>query len=248
VSAEVTRSTAYDAEKFGNNHPPGIEHHYWHHARNGVLYRKLRAHVSPDDVFLDVGCGPGVVVAYLRSRGYQAFGVDLGAPPVVVPAARGRVYLGQSASSLSHELRQSVTVLLLMDVLEHLERPDDLLDDCFRSFPRVRCLYVTLPARNEIWSNYDEYYGHFRRYTIESARQLSIPNGFCFVDSGYFFHGLYWAARITRLLTNDRDVVVRTPRIRPLHRALGVAFGVEERLLPKRSPGTSLYAVIRRVR
>jgi len=187
--------TRFDSEQRDNAHPPGVEAIYWHRARNRILFRKLSKHLGPADSVLEVGCGPGVVVAYLRERGVACTGVDLAAQANIVPAARKHVEGGVDAFDLPQQRRAAVSALLLLDVLEHLPAPGDFLARCENRFPALRTILITLPARPEVWSTYDDYYGHYARYTLESLPQLGVPSSFRLLDCGYFFHGLYWAAR-----------------------------------------------------
>lgn len=239
-------TTAYHAEQYANNHPPGIERLYWHRARNRILLRKLLPYVSSQDFFFDLGCGPGVVVEFLRGRGLEGEGGDLGTPPFVVPGVEHHLHLGTDAFTLPAALRERVTILLLMDVLEHLPAPERFLSECSAAFPNVACIYITLPARMEIWSNYDEYYGHFCRYTLETIRGIRLPTDFQLTESGYFFHSLYWAARAARPFSRDRKVRVSAPRLPVLHDAIGSLFALEERIFPATHPGSSMYAIARR--
>ena len=115
-----------------------------------------------------------------------------------------------------------------------------------RAFPAARTLFVTVPARMEIWSNYDEYYGHFVRYDEATIADVAKRAGLSLRESGYFFHSLYAAARVVQPFQKDRPIVVRAPRVgaeRTVHRLRARAFDWEERLVPSGSLGSSLFAV-----
>jgi hypothetical protein len=135
-------------------------------------------------------------------------------------------------------------VLLLMDVLEHLPAPAAFLAQCRRAFPAAKHVFVTLPARMEIWSSYDEYYGHQRRYALDDLPALVAETDLQVLGSGYFFHALYAAARVVSLGTKKRSHVVAAPRLRFAHALLGRLFVAEEALLPASAPGSSLYALL----
>jgi len=238
--------TEFDADQYANIYPAGIEFLYWHRARNRIVTRKLRAHLATNDALLDLGCGAGVLVAHLRNAGFDCEGADLGRPSTVVPGARGHLHLGSDAFSLPAEYRDRISTLLLMDVIEHLPNPPEFLRRCDERFPNVRCVFMTVPARTEIWSNYDEYNGHYRRYTLESLRALDVPPTLTLREAGYFFHALYLAARIHKKLVRTRATTLRPPKAPFLHEWIGRALDVEERTLPSTLPGASLYALYSR--
>jgi hypothetical protein len=206
----------------------------------------LRALLSANDRMLDLGCGAGVLVAHLRSAGFDCDGADLGRPTQVVPPAEGHLHLGQDAFALPAEYRQRVAALLIMDVLEHLPEPSEFLRRCDESFANVRYVFATVPARMEIWSNFDEFNGHYRRYSLESLRALAVPSGFTLVEIGHFFHALYWAARVHQRIVSKRSTTMRPPRVPVLHNVVGRVFDWEERLVPATSRGASIYAVYSR--
>jgi SAM-dependent methyltransferase len=246
VQTQVPARTEFDREQYANIYPAGIESLYWHRARNRIVTRKLCARLSAGDVVLDLGCGAGILVAHLRSAGIECEGVDLGRPTTVVATAAPHLHLGCDAFSLPAAYRGRVSALLLMDVIEHLPDPPEFLGRCAKNFPNVRCIFLTVPARMEIWSNYDEYNGHFRRYTLESLRALAAPFGFKLDEAGYFFHSLYWAARVHGKLGKMRATTLRAPRARLLHGVIGRILDWEERLIPQTVPGASLYAAYSR--
>lgn len=240
--------TEFDDEQHDNAYPPGIEALYWHRARNRIVHRKLGRHLGVTDSVLEVGCGSGVVVAYLRAQGIACEGVDLALRANVVPGAEGHVQYGVDAFDLAPHRRASTTVLLLLDVLEHLRQPGEFLEKCDKAFPSAHHLFVTLPARPEVWSSYDDYYAHYARYTLESLSDLAVPRAFRLCDSGYFFHALYWAARAQQLVSTSRSVRAHAPSFRRLHDVVGRAFDWEERIAPRTTRGLSLYATYERDR
>jgi SAM-dependent methyltransferase len=246
--AMINDTTEFNADQYANIYPAGIEHYYWHRARNRIVTRKLRAHLSADDAVLDLGCGAGVLVAHLRAAGFDCEGADIGHPTTVAPGTEGHLYLGQDAFLLPAAYRDRISTVLLMDVLEHLPDPSEFLERCDEYFPNVRWVFVTVPARMEIWSNYDEYNGHYRRYTLESFRSVATPGGFALEETGYFFHALYWAVRIHKILVRKRATTFQSPRMPLLHDLVGRFFDWEERGLPTTSRGASLYALYSRRR
>jgi len=141
---------------------------------------------------LDVGCGSGKFVRYLRRNSIEAFGIE----PSEVLFER---YLGdydwfskESAESLAANSREKFSLITLFDVLEHVESPKSVIkgvsqlltDDglLFLSTPDVRSLPAILTGR--YWHFYYDYHlSYFSRQTIEKLCN----------DCG--FRMLYWGHR-----------------------------------------------------
>jgi SAM-dependent methyltransferase len=241
---------AFHAEQYDHVYPDGIQNHYWVEARHRILYRHVGPLVRGDSgaVVLDIGCGRGLSVDYLRGKGIHAYGCDLANPIPITPGTAPYLRLGTDAFALESELREAVRVVLLLDVLEHMAEPRAFLSRCHDVFPRCRHVLVTLPARMEIWSNYDTYYGHYLRYDRKSANRVIPSDRFALVREGYFFHLLYPPALAIALMRIDRSLHVRAPGPgqRWAHRLVSAYLDLEDRLLPASWPGTSLYTLLER--
>ncbi len=239
-----TATKKFSPANFIHSYPPGIEHHFWNRARNSIIAETLHRYSKSRGRVLEIGCGTGVVVANLRALGYDCWGSDLGTLPPAV-GVENFLYLGQDCHDLKQEFRHSVTTLMLFDVIEHVEAPVAFMAALRDSFPNVDTLIVTVPARQELWSNYDEYFGHFRRYDRPLLISQLEAAGFMPLTQRYFFHALYLAMRILTLRENKRQTQVHAPTgwKRIIHRILATVFTLEARLLPSWLIGTSILAV-----
>jgi hypothetical protein len=203
----------YTAEQFALNFPPGA---------TGALPARPR--------LLEVGSGPGIVLKALLAHGFDAWGSELGSPRPV-DGIDDSLFTGVRADTLDAPFRSSVKGLLLFDVIEHIERDADFLRSLIAAFPR--CLYVaTVPARPEVWSNYDIYY---RRYAPAVLKTTLIESGFQPSRMRYFFRSLYLAALFINTIARPSPL---------LRRAMAAFLAVENALLgPTRFiPGLSLFA------
>ena len=203
---------------------------------------RLVGGAPPAPVVLDVGCGRGLTVEFLRKAGVECHGVEL-ANVEPHPDVRPFVSTSQEAFTRPEALRRRVTVLLLLDVVEHLPAPEAFLAGCVQHFPSLSRLIVTVPARRELWSNYDDFYGHLRRYDRAALQALIRPVASRGADAGYFFHGLYPVMRAQLALSSERPVAQRAPRWAWPHRMAARVFDLEQRLLPAGWYGTSLWGV-----
>lgn len=236
--------TAFSRTQLDETYPPGIERHFWNHARNRIILRTLRAAAgaSPFRNVLEIGCGRGVVVRYLRDHGVPCRGVEL-SRAAVDPDLTDLIETGRDCFTLPDAVRHAVECVLLLDVIEHLPDPVAFLAAVRLAFPAARAVVVTVPARRELWSNYDEYYGHFRRYTVASLRGEVAAAGFSALRCGYLFHALYPVMFLLARIAGTRTTVQRTPRHLGLHRLLAHVLVADSLVVPSGVVGTSVLCV-----
>jgi SAM-dependent methyltransferase len=232
-------SSAYRPDLYEFSYPDGSGTYYWHLARKLLVRRKLLELGLHAGRILDVGCGTGGVVEYLRRARFDCFGSDLSQPPVVRDA-RAYVFTGVDALELPMAFRETVDALLLLDVLEHLRAPQAFLRSAKRRFPRLKSIIATVPAG---WSNYDEHFGHVVRYDPESIARVFNEAALCVREVGFFFHSLYWPLRLSLLLSRSRGVAVAVPKYPSVHRIAATLFDVEQQLVPRTWRGTSVLVI-----
>jgi hypothetical protein len=230
---DPTADTAFDGAQFESSFPTGIEKDYWTVARNAFIAEAIReARTSGawgGGLIMEVGCGSGLVTKAMHDEGFPVRGVDLGMPQPI-PGAEGLLTLGAAAEDLPAREREAVELVLLPDVIEHLPEPGPFMAGLARTFPALAGIIVTVPARPELYSDYDRYYGHFRRYTPELVAQHFDEAGFDCLRWSYAFRGLYLAARFMKLAGLPRQTVRKAPRHAALHRLVAAAFQAESAL------------------
>jgi hypothetical protein len=225
--------TAFDSAQFESSFPAGIERDYWTVARNAFIAEAVRAAREADawrgGLIMEVGCGSGLVTKAMHDAGFPMRGVDLGRPEPI-PGAEGLLTLGVEAKDLPAAEREAVELALLPDVIEHLPAPGPFMGALTQAFPALRGIVVTVPARPELYSDYDRYYGHFRRYTPELVAQHFDEAGFDTVKWSYEFRGLYLAARLLKLAGVQRQTTRKAPKWAALHRWIAAGFQAESAL------------------
>jgi hypothetical protein len=235
-------TTGFSSAQYDEAYPPGVERSFWHVARNATIASELAAAGMDRIPLLEIGCGRGIVVDYLRQKGIDCIGCDL-ASPTIEPRLVGHVLPGTDFHTLPVAQRATLKGVLVCDVLEHLPTQGELLRDMVRTLPSLTHVLITVPARMELWSDWDAHFGHHRRYDLETLAAEVTGAGLRLEVARYFFHALYppmLAARGKR-----RDTTIAAPRAPRLHRWLGKAFILEGRVVPSWVPGTSIIAVAR---
>ena len=236
-------STAFSDDQYDSAYADGADRYWWSLARIRRI-EKLMATLAAQGPALEIGCGRGLVVAALRNHGVDCRGVEL-APARPVAGMESFVLTGTDAFAMAPEERARYSRLMLLDVIEHLPEPEEFVARLRSAFPNARSLLVTVPARAELWSNFDEHFGHFRRYDLADLDRLANALRARVARSGYFFRALYLPA-----LAVARSGRGRATRIVPpsgafaswLHRMVGAAMGLVDAVLPAKIPGSSAYA------
>jgi SAM-dependent methyltransferase len=245
----MTRSeTAFTDGQFAEVYPEGIENHYWYVARNGIVSDTIqwiegrqRRRVGK---ILEIGCGRGIVVEYLRRTERDCYGAEL-SPVNVSDAVKDHVWPGTDCLELPASFRREVELILLLDVIEHIEDAVSFLAGIRHAYPNCRWLILSVPARMELWSHFDHAYGHFRRYDEDTLRRELAQAGAELVRSRYRFVLLYPVIYALLRSGRDRSLSNRTPGSRLLHRLLGEVIRRETWLCPRWLYGTSIVAVAR---
>ncbi len=238
--------TAFDDEQYENAYPLGIEQHFWVAARNGIIYDKLNAAGMAGDRLLDIGCGRGIVVDYLRRRGIDCHGSEL-AKPKIDESLDEYISTGVDAVNLPGSFRESISGILLLDVIEHIEDAAAFLRRLADAFPNTGRFFITVPAHGELWSDWDEHFGHYRRYSPATLREAVLSAGLQPLKTGGFFHSLYIPMRLMSFLGMKRATRHAAMGNQTLHGVMASFFRLEAKLLPDWVPGTSLGLIAKPV-
>lgn len=238
-------ATAFDSKQFSGAYPSGMEKYWWNLARNKIISSIFNKYLSRNLMILEVGCGSGIVTDYLKEQKWNILGVDPGTP---TKGSEQRHYItyAKEANDLPENTRKDIKVLALFDVLEHIPDPENFLSQLIQEFSNSTTIIVTVPARHELWTNFDDYYGHFRRYSLSELETQLTKTGLKKIFSGYFFHFLYLGIFLSKISKKQRKVVFKPPYnyLKKLkHLLLAEIFNWEFLLFPKSVPGSSIIAV-----
>jgi len=240
--------TVFSAAQFQQIYPDGIENHYWNHARNAIIYRFIKSNRLQYKNILEIGGGRGIVVKYLVGKGVSCIGVEQ-ADVLPVAGVSGFFYPRTDAFNLPAEERETFEVVLLLDVIEHIVNPADFMQKILAAFPNLSHILVTVPARQELWTNYDSFNGHYRRYGLRDLRELTNER-ITLSGAGYFNHLLYPVFWLYAKWLGERETVVRAPTGLQIaiYRVLSFILQADFILLPGKLWGTSAMALYRVVR
>ena len=127
-------STEFNDQQLRQIYPEGIRYHYWTRARLWHIEDALKG--ARDKVILEVGCGAGVAARALRSSGYELYGCDLCAGEAT-EEEQAFLFYETDFKDLPAELLARVEVVILLDVLEHIEEPVPFLERIQAALPQL---------------------------------------------------------------------------------------------------------------
>jgi len=237
--------TSFSNDQYESAYPDGMECHWWTLARSKIVASWISAVSGSNCSVLEVGCGRGIVVKSLQDAGIDCAGVEI-ANVRPVHAVAQHISVGIDAVELSYGERQRYDTILLLDVIEHISEPVIFLRNLANAFPNLSHIIVTVPARHELWSNYDEFYGHYRRYTPELLEALSTELRWRLNRKSYFFHSLYLPAWLLVKLKKNRKIHLKPPQglHKLLHRLIAYAMITDYHLFPMSLVGTSVIGCL----
>ncbi len=227
--------------------------HWWYAARRKILDRVLsevHAEGVPAGTLLDLGCGVGANLPMLEKYG-QTLGVDMS--PEAVEFCKAQGIENVTRADLDHlegVPANSASVVLLADVIEHLDDEGPCLQAAYDALAPGGALIVTVPAFMFLWSPADDFAHHRRRYTAPELEQVIAPL-FAIQHLTYFntfLFGLVLAGRATeKLLRRQGDDTYAVPPP-VVNQVLKTIFGAESLLVPRRKLpfGVSLLCVARK--
>jgi SAM-dependent methyltransferase len=211
-------------------------------AARGCLPGEGRARV------LDFGCGDGEVLTEL-SRHFRAVGLDPRVNDLFLAQRRGNTRL-VAARGDQPPFSRCFDLVGLFDVVEHVADDAGLLRGAAALAIPGGFILLTVPADPRLWSKFDRYAGHYRRYTRRALEGLLRDAGLEQVRLLPLFRILWPLARANALFGRQQDVADagREYRVAGIwNRLLRGALAVEQWLFraSERGSGTSWLAVAR---
>jgi len=179
------------------------ENSQWFNARNGTILSCIKNFPFTGN-FLDIGGGNGYQLRFLQRNYFKATNIK---SALCEPGEQG------CANAASRKVENvynctfqefpfndfKIGAVGLFDVLEHIDDDVEFLNKISDYLPKGSRIYITVPAMQTLWSNEDEYSGHFRRFNKKETLRLADNTGLKIVHQAYFFSyyvPLVWILRV----------------------------------------------------
>lgn len=180
------------------------ESHWFFVGRRAILSRLLAEYVQTRRrlTILDVGCGTGATTRFLMRYG-EAIGIDLSEKALRFCRNRGLSYLCQGDALALPFSQDSFDILSALDLIEHLEDDRAALKEFWRVLKVGGMVVLFVPAFAFLWSDFDRYSGHRRRYRAAEVLAKVEEGGFVVRKLSYVntvLFPLIWLVRFIRNL------------------------------------------------
>jgi len=231
--------------EYGRHYRELYEKHWWWRTREEAILHVLRRRFGArrNLKILDIGCGDGVFFDRLAEFG-DVEGIEPAAD-VVDPTGPHRARITVAAFDEEFQPGKRYSLILMLDVLEHLDRPAEALRHAAALLEPGGLLLITVPAFQLLWTSHDVLNHHRERFTKTSFRRIARQGGVHVLEARYFFLWLFLVKLITRGMERLAGAKPKVPQAPPpwlngflqsLSRAdnrlaLGAAFPVGSSLL-----------------
>lgn len=172
------------------------EKHFWFQVRRKWIFDKLKKFIPPPAKVLEVGCGAGNVSSFLAQKGYAVTGCEFYTEAINM-AWPDFLKVQGDASNLPFE-DNSFDIVGLFDVIEHFQDDITPLKEAVRVTKRGGIIVLTVPARKELWSSFDEMSRHKRRYTKKVLKSIFLDMNLSPLSIEDMFMSLYLPMKYTR--------------------------------------------------
>lgn len=178
------------------------ERHPWELARLEVVFCLIcKEFRKPQEIpltILDIGCGDTFIIEELSRRLplSKIVAVDAAFNDELLSLFNKQhkdkqIELYKSLNNIEfHKVK--VDIVLLLDVLEHIENDTEFLDELLGNDyigPDTQFL-ITVPAFQCLYSAHDVFLKHYRRYSNRTLKKCLIRSGLEIRRLGYFFFSL----------------------------------------------------------
>jgi SAM-dependent methyltransferase len=156
---------------------------HWYYRAKSAAMRRLLSGIDPVEI-LDIGAGSGYFAKELlqHTTAERAVCVD-----TAYPAEHNESFAGKPIAFRTRAGQCNPDLVLLMDVLEHVDDDRSLLRGYAENTGAGSHFLISVPALPLLWSGHDVFLEHKRRYTIASLLPVIRTSGLQPIVAHYYF-------------------------------------------------------------
>lgn len=169
---------------------------HWYYKSKAAAITRLAGSLR-GAVILDIGAGSGVFSKHLlrHSEAVEAWCVDTS-----YSEDRDAFEAGKPVHYRRSIDKVDATLVLLTDVLEHVDDDSGLLAHYVKAVPKTAKFLISVPAFQFLWSGHDVFLEHKRRYTLGEIVDVVRRGGLTVERRAYYFGLVFPIAVVYRLI------------------------------------------------
>jgi SAM-dependent methyltransferase len=153
--------------------------HFWFRRRFQVFRLLAGDLLRGSRDIAEIGCGHGLVQRQIEEAyGREVTGFDLNEFALQQNQSRQSTVCCYDIGQRAAQFHQRFDLVLLFDVLEHIDDEDPFLESVAFHLAPGGHLVINVPAGQWAYSSYDRAVGHKRRYSFRTFRDVARRNGY----------------------------------------------------------------------
>jgi len=132
--------------------------------------------VKPIDRILEIGCGFGVLLKKIPSK--EKIGIETNNFAIKECRKRGLFVIKADAEKTLPFKNLSFDIVVMNEVIEHLKKPEFVLNECYRVLKKNGKILITTPVYHFLTKNMEGKESHFSEMSVKEIRALIAKTGF----------------------------------------------------------------------
>lgn len=173
----------------------------WFLQRNDLINFFVKKY-NPTGDFLDIGSGNGFQSKSLIDNNYK-YKVICCEPGYIGcwnSSKRGIKYIYNGFFQDFPFENFNIRAIGLFDVIEHIEDDELFLNNLYSKIPDETLVFINVPGMKHLFSETDNFAGHFRRYNTKDIKRIIKETNFQLIDYTFFFKFYYIPMLLLRVI------------------------------------------------
>ena len=189
--------------------------HPWEISRRDVLFRLLKSSKIkfPVKRIVDIGGGDAFIIneIYKQNLAEDYVTIDTAYSSEIISQLKVNYgdnpiqYVQSLTDYLANFPTEENVLFLCMDVLEHLENENEILNHLSQ---KNNYFLFAVPAFQSVFSNHDVLLGHYRRYSLVQLENVLSAQHFKIVNKGYYFTSLLLVRWIESIINTNKKASI----------------------------------------
>jgi 2-polyprenyl-3-methyl-5-hydroxy-6-metoxy-1,4-benzoquinol methylase len=179
--------------------------HFWYIHRNKVIDSLISEFLKVGLDILELGAGSGNISTFLSEKGYAVVASDFYQSSIDIMKDKGIKafqYDMINDSPFPEDHLKAYDAVILADVIEHLDDPVKALKNAKKFLKKDGKILITAPAQSILWTKYDDFCRHKRRYSAQQLVEHLRLAGYTPVKVRYFMFLVGTILFVTRRIKN----------------------------------------------